>query len=109
MWLDRTLEFNQDSKTPGHIGDLWMVHGGGFYHVEKMQMGPKKIPEFLHWFKWESYWTWMSGLFLLLMIFYAGSSTFLLDSSVSGVSFTQAILIGVFTLAGSWAFYDTLW
>ncbi|MGZ3721397.1 MAG: urate hydroxylase PuuD [Bdellovibrionales bacterium] len=109
MGLDRTLEFNEESKNAGHVGDLWMVHGGGFYHVEKMQMGPTKVPEHLHWFKWESYWTWMSGLFLLLMIFYAGSGTFLLDSSVSGISFVQALLIGIFTLAGSWFFYDILW
>ena len=109
MWLDRTFEFNQDAKNAGHIGDLWMVHGGGFYLVEKLQMGPVKVPEHLHWFKWESYCTWMSGAFLLILIFYAGGSAFLLDSSVSNITFWQAALIGVFTLAGSWLFYDFLW
>ncbi len=109
MWLDRTFEFNANSKSPGHIGDLWMVHGGGFYHVEKLQIGPTKVPEHLHWFKWESYWTWMSGVFLIVMIFYTGNGTFLLDSSVSNISFWQAICVSIFSIAGSWFFYDFLW
>ncbi|MFS4460705.1 urate hydroxylase PuuD [Bdellovibrio sp. HCB2-146] len=109
MWLDRTFEFNQNSKNPGHVGDLWMVHGGGFYHVEKMQMGPTKVPEQLHWFKWESYWTWMSGVFLLIAIFYTGSGTFLLDSSVSGTTYWEAVAIGVGSIVVSWLFYDFLW
>jgi uncharacterized membrane protein/plastocyanin len=109
MWLDRTFEFNSDSKNKGHVGDLWMVHGGGFYHVEKMQMGPTKVPEQLHWFKWESYWTWMSGTFLLIAIFYTGGGTFLLDSTVSGATYWQAVGIGVGSLIGSWIFYDFLW
>jgi uncharacterized membrane protein/plastocyanin len=109
MWLDRTLEPNADSKNPGHVGELWMVHGGGFYHVEKMQMGPTKVPEYLHWFKWESYWTWMSGIFLLAMIFYAGSGTFLLDSSVSHVTFWQAVGISFASIVVSWLFYDFVW
>ncbi len=109
MWLDRTFEFNSSSTKPGHVGDLWMVHGGGFYHVEKLQMGPIKVPEQLHWFKWESYWTWMSGTFLLLAIFYTGGGTFLLDSSVSGVTYWQAVGIGVGSIIVSWIFYDYLW
>ncbi|MEQ1877433.1 MAG: urate hydroxylase PuuD [Bdellovibrionia bacterium] len=109
MWLDRTFEFNEKSKSPGHVGDLWMVHGGGFYHVEKLQMGPTKVPEHLHWFKWESYWTWFSGIFLLLMIFYVGSGTFLIDSSVSKISYWQAVSIGLGSIFLSWFFYDLLW
>ncbi|MCM0606465.1 MAG: urate hydroxylase PuuD [Xanthomonadaceae bacterium] len=109
MWLDRTFEFNAESKTPGHIGDLWMVHGGGFYKVEKLQMGPTKVPAHLHWFKWESYWTWMSGIFLLGMIFYAGNGTFLLDSSVSSITFMQALGLSFASLLVSWFFYDFLW
>ncbi len=109
MWLDRTFEFNKESSRPGHVGDLWMVHGGGFYHVEKLLMGPTKVPEHLHWFKWESYWTWMSGVFLLLMVFYAGNGTFLLDSSVSSMTYWQAIALSVFSIVGSWLFYDFLW
>lgn len=109
MWLDRTFTPNPQSKNAGHVGDLWMVHGGGFYHVEKLLMGPTKVPDELHWFKWESYWTWMSGIFLLIAIFYTGSGTFLLDSSVSGVTYWQAVGIGVGSVLVSWLFYDLLW
>jgi len=72
-------------------------------------MGPTKVPDELHWFKWESYWTWMSGIFLLIAIFYTGSGTFLLDSSVSGVTYWQAVGIGVGSILVSWFFYDLLW
>ena len=109
MWLDRTFEKNKNSKNPGHVGELWMVHGGGFYQVEKMLMGSVQVPEHLHWFKWESYWTWMSGIFLLLMMFYTGSGTFLLDSSVSNINYLQAVMIGVSSVVISWFIYDLLW
>jgi len=109
MWLDRTLEVNEQSDREGHVGELWMVHGGGFYHVEKMLMGPTKVPESLHWFKWEAYWTWMSGTFLVAAIFYTGGGTFLLDSSVSDITYLQGVMLGIFSLFGSWVFYDLLW
>ncbi len=109
MWLDRSFEFNAESKRPGHVGDLWMVHGGGFYHVEKLQMGPTKVPERLHWFKWESYWTWLSGMMLMILIFYWGDGTYLLDDMVSSISHMQGVAIGLFSLLGSWFFYDFLW
>jgi uncharacterized membrane protein len=109
MWLDRTLKGNPDSDTVGHVGELWMVHGGGFYHVEKLLMGPTKVPAHLHWFKWEAYWTWMSGAFLMTLIFYTGDGTFLLDSAVSNITYWQGVSLGVFSLIGSWFFYDFLW
>jgi uncharacterized membrane protein/plastocyanin len=109
MWLDRTLEFDEASQKEGHVGTLWMVHGGGFYHVEKLLMGPTKVPEHLHWFKWESYWTWLSGSFLIVMIFYTGGGSFLLDTSVSNVTYWQAVGIGLASILGSWIFYDFLW
>ena len=86
-----------------------MVHVGGFYHVEKMIMGPTKFPEVLHWFKWEAYWTWLSGTFLVFAIFYTGGGTFLLDSSISDLTYAQGVVLGIFSLLGSWVFYDTLW
>lgn len=109
MWLDRTIEFDASSKRPGHLGSLWMVHGGGFYHVEKLLMGPTKVPEHLHWFKWESYWTWLSGSVLILMIFYTSGGSFLLDRSVSNISYWPAVGVGVGSILGSWFFYDFLW
>jgi uncharacterized membrane protein/plastocyanin len=109
MWLDRTFQRNMESTNEGHVGEVWMVHGGGFYHVEKLLMGPTKVPKDLHWFKWEAYWTWLSGAFLVFMIFYTGDATYLLDSSVSNITYVQAVCLGIFTLIGSWIFYDFLW
>jgi uncharacterized membrane protein/plastocyanin len=109
MWLDRTFERNQNSTREGHVGEVWMVHGGGFYHVEKLLMGPTKVPQNLHWFKWESYWTWMSGAFLVTLIFYTGDASYLLDSSVSSISYSHAVMLGIFSMVGSWLFYDFLW
>jgi uncharacterized membrane protein/plastocyanin len=109
MWLDRSFEFNKDSKNPGHVGDVWMVHGGGFYHVEKLLMGPTKVPERLHWFKWESYWTWMSGMMLVGLIYYTGEGTMLMDSMVSDISYSIALSLSLFSIFGSWFFYDFIW
>lgn len=109
MWLDRSFEKNPESKNAGHVGEVWMVHGGGFYHVEKLLMGPTKVPDRLHWFKWESYWTWMSGMFLIALIFYTGDGTFLLDEMVSQITYWQGVGISLFTIFGSWFFYDNVW
>ena len=109
MWLDRSFEFNKNSTQPGHVGDLWMLHGGGFYHVEKLLMGPTKVPENLHWFKWESYWTWMSGAILVALTYYSGEGTMLMDSSVSNITYYQALAISLLSLIGSWFFYDFVW
>ncbi|MFX3675419.1 MAG: urate hydroxylase PuuD [bacterium] len=109
MWLDRSFLVNPDATAEGHVGELWMVHGGGFYRVEKLLMGPTKVPKVLHWFKWEAYWTWLSGFFLVCMIFYSGGGTFLLDSSVSDITFLQGVLLSLFSIFGSWIFYDRLW
>jgi len=109
MWLDRSFLPNPESKREGHVGEVWMVHGGGFYHVEKLLMGPTKVPERLHWFKWESYWTWMSGMALVSLIFYSGEGTFLLDSMVSSITYWQGVGISLFAIFGSWFFYDFVW
>lgn len=108
MWLDRSFKKIQDAPE-GHLGQLWMVHGGGFYRVDKLEMGPTKVPSELHWFKWESYWTFITGITLVGMIFYTGEGTFLLDSEVSTISYHQGVAIGVFSMLGSWFFYDFLW
>lgn len=109
MWMDRSFAPNPEAKGPGHVGELWMVHGGGFYKVEKLLMGPTKVPAVLHWFKWESYWTWLSGSFLVAMIFYTGDGVFLLDADVSKLTYFEGVALGVFSIIGSWFFYDFLW
>lgn len=109
MWMDRTFKPNPQSTRPGHVGELWMVHGGGFYHVEKLLLGPTKVPKELHWFKWESYWTWMSGMFLMVMYFYFNDGGYLIDSNVADLTYAQAIMISLFSIFGSWFFYDGVW
>ena len=109
MWLDRSFEKNENSTRDGHIGEAWMVHGGGFYHVEKLMMGPTKVPRNLHWFKWEAYWTWMSGIILVGLVYYAGNGTYLLDETISEINFYQGLGIALGSIFVSWIFYDRLW
>lgn len=109
MWMDRSFVKNAESNRDGHVGELWMVHGGGFYKVEKMLMGPTKVPQVLHWFKWEAYWTWISGMFLLIMMFYIDGGDQLSNSDFWEISGTQAIFWGLGSIAVSWIVYDQLW
>ena len=60
-WLDRNLE-RREGAGEGHIGDIWMVHSGGFYQVEKKHLAPSEMPATLHWFKWQNGITWLSGI-----------------------------------------------
>ena len=83
IWLDRALT-KPAHETPGVEGDLWMVHSGGFYQVEKRRPGPGEVPPVLHWFKWEAMLTWITGIALLILVFYL-SSAYLLDPGVSPI------------------------
>jgi len=109
MWLDRSLVKNPENKHPGHVGELWMVHGGGFYKVDKMLIGPTKVPKDVHWFKWEAFSTWVSGMLLLGLIFYTGGGTFLLDENISDISYGKAVALSLTCIFGSWFLYDWLW
>ena len=73
--LDLGLRKNPASPA-GVFGEQWQVHGGGFYHIQKYLVAPDFLPEHLTWFKWESYWTWMSGFILLAIVYYAGAGFF---------------------------------
>lgn len=94
----------------GVFGELWAVHGGGFYVSQKFLTGPKGEPltENLHWSKWEAYTTWLSGIALLLLIYWLGASLYLIDRSVMALSPPAAIAISVASLAGGWFVYDGL-
>lgn len=107
-WMDRRFKRNEAKSNEGHIGDLWMVHGGGFYQVEKMKMGPVVVPpdQILHWFKWEAGMTWISGALLLILVFYWGGSAFLVDD---GGSFAVALTVGLTSILGGWFVYDRIW
>jgi uncharacterized membrane protein len=107
IWLDRALR-SPAAPRPGVEGDLWLVHSGGFYQVEKRRPGPGEVPALLHWFKWEAMITWISGIALLVLVYYL-SDAFLLDPAVSGIGRGTATAIGVGLLVAGWAVYDGLW
>lgn len=92
----------------GLAGNLWAIHGGGFYYVEKYKVAPKKLPAHLHWFKWEAYITWISGISLMFVVYYFNAGSLMVDKNVADISTTAAILIGISTLVGSWFVYDLL-
>src|SRR6266498_5345806 len=99
----------EDAKR-GVFGELWAVHGGGFYVSQKFLTGPKGEPltENLHWSKWEAYTTWLSGMGLLTLIYWWGASSYLIDKNVLALSPVAAIAISIAFLAGGWIVYDTL-
>lgn len=107
IWLDRALT-KPAHETPGVEGDLWMVHSGGFYQVEKRRPGPGEVPPVLHWFKWEAMLTWITGIALLILVFYLGSA-YLLDPNVSGIGRGAALALGIGTIVLSWPIYDGVW
>ncbi len=105
VWLDNHL------KPPANgaaSGELWSVHGGGFYHNQKYQVAPAQMPGELHWFKWEAYFTWISGFSLLVLIYYFGAESFMLDKAKSSLAAPDAIALGLASLGASWAFYHLL-
>ncbi len=107
IWLDRALTKPEHAK-PGVEGDLWMVHSGGFYQVEKRRPGPGEVPPVLHWFKWEAMLTWITGIALLILVFYLGSA-YLLDPTVSPIGRGAATALGIGSIVLSWPIYDGLW
>ncbi len=110
VWLDNHLLAPTDPELQkkGVGGELWAVHGGGFYNAQKYKLAPQQLPAHLHWFKWEAYSTLISGFFLLCLIYYAGAEVYLIDKSVADISQSAAIAIGLATLAGGWLIYDRL-
>lgn len=107
VWLDISLK-KRAQMNKGVAGTSWMVHGGGFYHVEKYLVAPESLPEDLHWFKWEAYLTWISGFALLISIYYFNASAYLIDPSVMALEPWQAIAISIGSLLAGWLIYDGL-
>ncbi|MGB5245747.1 MAG: urate hydroxylase PuuD [Woeseia sp.] len=110
IWLDNHLQppKSPDDDAKGVGGELWSVHGGGFYHAQKYKVAPTMLPETLHWFKWEAYTTWISGMFLLALIYWYGANVYLIDPGVMPLSVGAAVGIGAAVLAGGWLVYDGL-
>ena len=105
IWLDNHLT---PPASGAASGEVWSVHGGGFYHKQKYQVAPAEMPADLHWFKWEAYWTWISGFSLLVLVYYVGARSFLIDPAKLALTPPQASAIGIGFLALGWLFYDLL-
>lgn len=105
VWLENNL--NRVNPKSGLAGDLWAIHGGGIYHLEKYKLAPPSMPENLHWFKWEAYFTWMSGVALLCVVFYWNPTLYLLapGSSLSG---PEGVALGIGSLFVGWFVYSFL-
>jgi uncharacterized membrane protein len=108
IWLDRQLTKPEPSR-PSVEGEVWMVHSGGFYRVEKRRIGPNEMPAVLHWFKWEAALTWATGLLLLAVVYYLTGGALLVDPAVSGLGVGQATLVALGSLLVGWFVYDALW
>jgi uncharacterized membrane protein len=105
VWLDNHLQAPAEGEASG---ELWSVHGGGFYHNRKYQVAPSAMPDQLHWFKWEAYFTWISGFSLLVLIYYVGAQSFLIDPAKAALSPAVAIAIGLAAQGIGWLAYDLL-
>lgn len=105
VWLENNL--NRVNPKDGLSGDLWAIHGGGIYHLEKYKLAPPTMPENLHWFKWEAYFTWLTGVALLTVVFYSNADLYLVKPG-SGLSSGTAIAIGIGALVAGWFIYDLL-
>lgn len=111
VWLDNTIKPpapGSDLERKGVAGELWAVHGGGFYNPQKYLVAPAELPKELHWFKWEAYSTWLSGFALLTIVYYMNAKAMMIDRSVADLSSWQAIGIGIGSLVVGWIVYDLL-
>ena len=110
IWLDNHLEAPaaESDSEKGVGGEAWSVHGGGFYHAQKYKAAPPKIPETLHWFKWEAYSTWLSGMFLLVLVYWYGAQVYLIDPSVAELSPLLAVALAAGVIVAGWLVYDLL-
>ena len=110
VWLDNHLQppKTQSDSDKGVGGELWSVHGGGFYHAQKYRVAPPALPETLHWFKWEAYTTWLSGMLLLALVYWVGAEVYLIDPSVADLTPLSATGISLAFIVAGWFVYDGL-
>jgi uncharacterized membrane protein len=111
VWLDNTIRPpapGSELENKGVSGELWAVHGGGFYNPQKYLVAPAELPKELHWFKWEAYSTWLSGFALLFIVYYFNAQAMMIDKSVADITSLQAVGIGLASLVVGWTVYDLL-
>ena len=103
------LGLKKNSNLPyGVTGEEWQVHGGGFYNIQKYSIAPPNLPQDLIWFKWESYSTWLSGFFLLAIVYYGGADLYLIDTEIADINNFQAIFISLGSILFGWIIYNTV-
>jgi uncharacterized membrane protein len=110
VWLDNSLEppASDETRRRGVDGELWAVHGGGFYNPQKYLVAPPQMPEKLHWFYWESYSTWLSGFALLTVLYLFNASIFLVDRNVHDWPPSAAVAGALIYLTLGWIVYDAI-
>lgn len=110
VWLDNSLKppVDRELREKGVGGELWAVHGGGFYNPQKYLVAPAHLPNELHWFKWEAYSTFLTGFFLLGVLYYSQAASYMIDPAKADLSPGAAIGIGLATLVVGWLVYDVL-
>jgi uncharacterized membrane protein len=106
-WLDRNLEPPKNAA-PGSLGEIWLLHSGAFYYVDKTLLGGRPLPRPLHWFVVQAMTTWGSGLVLLIAVYWAGGRAAMADPGVAQFSHTQAVVIGIGAIVLGGALYDSM-
>ncbi|HEU5217324.1 MAG TPA: urate hydroxylase PuuD, partial [Gemmatimonadales bacterium] len=118
MWIGNSLLFNwldrnlvppaARSQTPDPAGTIWLLHSGGFYYVEKTLLAGMPYPARMHWFKYQAYTTWWSGLVLLLAVYWVGGRAALADAGVAPLRHLQAVGVGAGAILAGWAVYESM-
>ena len=112
-WLDRNLQppSTDTAGSPGAkgtLGNIWLLHSGAFYFVEKTLLGGQPLPRPLHWFKWQAYTTWWSGVVLLVVVYYFGGRATLADTTVAPLGHRMAVAVALGAIVGGWALYESM-
>ena len=109
IWLDMRLNVPpRDPESDDVGGDLWAIHGGGFYHAQKYKVAPGELPEPLHWFKWEAYFTWITGFLLFIVLYYMNAQSLLIDPRIADIGTRAAIVISLGSLLAGFLVYAAL-
>src|SRR5689334_14629946 len=117
MWIGNSLLFNwldRNLRPPSRVapelyGDIWLLHSGAFYFVEKTSLAGQPMPRPVHWFKWQAYTTWLSGAALLTIVYYLSGRALLIDPSKAALTPTGGIAVGISAIVAGWLVYDILW